>query len=91
MTKIARSTEGVEMIPGFPGLNALQQTNTPNIAASYFILKPFDERHRSAAQISAELSRRFAGIRDGFAYALMPPPAASAGVESPLSPGRAHQ
>ncbi|MBN3792036.1 multidrug efflux RND transporter permease subunit [Burkholderia sp. Ac-20353] len=74
MMKIARSTDGVEMVPGFSGLNALQGVNTPNITTSYIILKPFDQRHRSAAQINAELNARFAGISGGIAYALMPPP-----------------
>ncbi len=74
MTKIARGTEGVEMVQGFAGLNALQGVNTPNITNSYIILKPFDQRHRSAAQINAELNARFAGISGGITYALLPPP-----------------
>ncbi len=74
MNKIALDTEGVEMMPGFAGLNALQLSNTPNITTSYIILKPFAERTRGAAEISAELNQRFAGISDGFAYALLPPP-----------------
>ncbi|WP_342612404.1 multidrug efflux RND transporter permease subunit [Burkholderia ambifaria] len=74
MVKIAHETEGVEMMPAFAGMNALQVVNTPNITSSYILLKPFDERKRSAAQINAELNARFAGIKGGFAYALMPPP-----------------
>ncbi|MBI0329614.1 efflux RND transporter permease subunit [Burkholderia plantarii] len=74
MQQIAHQTEGVEMVQGFAGLNALQQTTTPNVTASYVILKPFDERKRGAEQISAELNQRFAAIKDGFVYALMPPP-----------------
>ncbi|PCE32777.1 efflux RND transporter permease subunit [Burkholderia ubonensis] len=74
MARIARSTEGVEMVAGFSGLNALQGVNTPNITNSYVILKPFDQRKRSAAQINAELGARFAAIHGGIAYAMMPPP-----------------
>ncbi|KWF38303.1 efflux RND transporter permease subunit [Burkholderia pseudomultivorans] len=74
MTKIALGTDGVEMVPAFAGLNALQGVNTPNITNSYVILKPFDQRHRSAAQINADLNRRFAAIGGGITYALMPPP-----------------
>ncbi|KVG72949.1 efflux RND transporter permease subunit [Burkholderia ubonensis] len=74
MARIARSTEGVEMVAGFAGLNALQGVNTPNITNSYVILKPFDQRKRSAAQINAELGARFAAINGGIAYAMMPPP-----------------
>ncbi|WDD92235.1 multidrug efflux RND transporter permease subunit [Burkholderia sp. FERM BP-3421] len=74
MVEIAHQVDGVSMVPAYAGLNALQGVNTPNITNSYIILKPFGERHRSAAQISAELNARFAGIKDGFAYALLPPP-----------------
>ncbi|KVX90169.1 efflux RND transporter permease subunit [Burkholderia ubonensis] len=74
MARIARSTDGVEMVAGFAGLNALQGVNTPNITNSYVILKPFDQRKRSAAQINAELGARFAAINGGIAYAMMPPP-----------------
>ncbi|AQQ40082.1 MULTISPECIES: efflux RND transporter permease subunit [Burkholderia] len=74
MTKIALGTDGVEMVPAFAGLNALQGVNTPNITNSYVILKPFDQRHRSAAQINADLNARFAAIDGGITYALMPPP-----------------
>jgi multidrug efflux pump len=74
MVEIAHQVDGVSMVPAYAGLNALQGVNTPNITNSYIILKPFSERTRSAAQISAELNARFAGIKDGFAYALLPPP-----------------
>ncbi|WP_431824827.1 efflux RND transporter permease subunit [Burkholderia sp. F1] len=74
MARIARSTEGVEMVAGFSGLNALQGVNTPNITNSYVILKPFDQRKRNAARINAELGARFAAIHGGIAYAMMPPP-----------------
>jgi multidrug efflux pump len=74
MVQTALSVDGVEMVPAFAGLNALQSTNTPNLTTSYIVLKGFNQRHRSAAKINAELNARFAGIRGGFAYALMPPP-----------------
>jgi multidrug efflux pump len=71
---IARSIEGVESEIAFPGLNPLQFTNTPNSGVAFFTLKPFDQRERSAADITAELNQRIAGIEEGFAFALMPPP-----------------
>ena len=74
LTNLALGTDGVEMVPAFAGLNALQFVNTPNMTTAYIILKPFDKRHRTAAQINADLNGRFAGIKGGFAYALMPPP-----------------
>jgi hypothetical protein len=55
-------------------LDALQSVNTPNITTSYVILKPFDERTRTASEINAELNTKFAGIKDGFSYTLLPPP-----------------
>lgn len=74
MDEIARSVDGVEFVPAYAGLNALQAVNTPNITTSYVILKPFDQRHRTAGEINEELNAKFAGIKDGFSYALMPPP-----------------
>ena len=74
LTKHALSVEGVHSVPAFAGLNALQGTNTPNLTSAYVILKPFGERQRSAADISAELNGKLSGMDGGFGYALMPPP-----------------
>lgn len=74
MDNLARSVEGVDFVPAYAGLNALQSVNTPNITTSYVILKPFGERDRTAIEINAELNAKFAGIKDGFSYALLPPP-----------------
>jgi multidrug efflux pump len=62
------------MVAALSGFSALQQVNTPNLTVAYIILKPFSERRHSAAEINAELNSRFANIKDGFTYALMPPP-----------------
>jgi multidrug efflux pump len=74
MTAIAHEVEGVDIVPSYVGFNALQNANTPNISTSYIILKPFGERSRSAAEINDELNARFAKIKDGFGYALLPSP-----------------
>jgi multidrug efflux pump len=74
MSQIAKTVDGVDVVPSFVGLNALQLVNTPNISAAYVILKPFDQRHRTAADINAELSRKLATIKEGFSYSLLPPP-----------------
>ena len=74
MIDIARGVEGIDIVPAYAGLNALQNVNTPNLTALYIILKPFDQRTRSAADINHELNAKFASIKDGTAYALMPPP-----------------
>jgi len=85
ITDIALHTDGVEMVPGFSGFNALQMSNTPNSTNLYVILKPFDQRTRSAQEINAELGARLAGLRGGFAYALMPPPISGLGNGSGYS------
>ncbi|MGE7959139.1 efflux RND transporter permease subunit [Pseudomonas sp. NPDC089530] len=74
LIEAARSVEGVDMVPAFSGLNALQSVNTPNVMAAYVILKPFDQRQRGAVEINAELNARLAQVHEGFAYALLPPP-----------------
>jgi multidrug efflux pump len=71
---IAQDIDGVESEIAFPGLNPLQFTNTPNSGVVFFTLKPFDQRERSALEITAELNEKIAGIEEGFAFALMPPP-----------------
>ncbi|CAN4278053.1 MULTISPECIES: multidrug efflux RND transporter permease subunit [unclassified Pseudoxanthomonas] len=74
MAAIAMQVEGVEHEVAFPGLNPLQFTNTPNNGVVFFTLKPFNERSRSAEDITAELNQKFAGIQEGFTFAFMPPP-----------------
>ncbi len=74
INEIALGVDGVEATASYVGLNALQSVNTPNVAASYIMLDPFDKRGRSAAAINAELSEKLVAIKDGFAYALLPPP-----------------
>src|SRR5262249_41446001 len=53
MGEIARSVEGVDFVQAYAGFNALQFVNTPNTTTSYILLKPFEERRRSAAEINA--------------------------------------
>jgi multidrug efflux pump len=74
MAEIALQVEGVVGEVAYPGLNPLQFTNTPNFGGAFYILRPFGERSRGAAEIVAELNRRFASIEEGFAFALMPAP-----------------
>lgn len=74
VAEAARSIEGVGHEVAFPGLNPLQFTNTPNSGVVFFPLKPFDERKLSAKEINDQLNAKLAGIQEGFAFALMPPP-----------------
>ncbi len=74
VTDIAMHTEGVEHAIAFPGLNALQFTNTPNTGVVFLTLQTFADRHRSALEINAEINQKVAGLGDGMAFAFMPPP-----------------
>jgi multidrug efflux pump len=75
VVRLAQETEGVADAISFPGLNALQFTNTPNTGVSFIALKPFSERGgRTAAQINAEINQKISGLQEGFAFSLMPPP-----------------
>ncbi len=74
VAEIAMKTEGVAHSIAFPGLNALQFTNTPNTGVVFLPLDPASERDRSAAEINAEINRKIAGLQEGFAFSLMPPP-----------------
>ena len=74
MAAIAKGVDGVAHEVAFPGLNPLQFTNTPNSGVVFFTLDPFNERSRSAAEITAELNQQFSSIQEGFTFAFMPPP-----------------
>ena len=85
MTKIALETEGVDNAVAFPGLNALQFTNTPNTGTVFFPLKPFHERSRSATEINAEINAKISQLKGGFAFSIMPPPILGLGTGSGYS------
>ena len=85
LSEIALNTEGVDHAVAFPGLNALQFTNTPNTGTVFFPLKPFHERSRSAAEINAEINAKIAGIKEGFAFSILPPPILGLGQGSGYS------
>ena len=70
----AMSIEGVEHEVAVPGLTPLQFTNTPNSGVVFFPLKPFGQRHNSAKEINDQLNAKIAGIQEGFAFSLLPPP-----------------
>ncbi|MGJ7902179.1 efflux RND transporter permease subunit [Lysobacter sp. 1R34A] len=74
VTDVAAKIDGVQNTMAFPGLNAVQFTNTPNTGVAFLPLKPFSERSRTAVEITAELNQKIAGFQEGFTFALMPPP-----------------
>jgi multidrug efflux pump len=74
VVEIAKNTEGVANVPGMIGLNPTQFTNTPNYGVAFPILKPFNERRRSAKEIADEIQEKISHIEEGMAFILMPPP-----------------
>lgn len=85
MSEIGLQTEGVAYAVDFPGLNALQFTNTPNSGTVFFGLKPFSERKQTAAQINAEINAKISRIQKGFGFSIMPPPILGLGQGSGYS------
>ncbi len=85
ISEMARSTDGIADAVGFPGLNTLQFTNTPNTGTIFFPLKGFDERTRPATEIVGELQGKLSSIQEAFAFAIMPPPILGLGTGSGYS------
>ncbi|BBA32896.1 OqxB integral membrane protein [Methylocaldum marinum] len=85
MSEMALSTEGVHDAVAFPGLNALQFSNTPNVGTIFFGLEGFDQRQRPAPDIVGELMGKFSSIQEAFAFAIMPPPILGLGTGSGFS------
>jgi len=74
MIHAAHEVEGVDILAAMSGYNALQVTNTPNLATSYIRLTGFEERHKSAQQIVSEINKKYSRIPGAITFALLPPP-----------------
>jgi multidrug efflux pump len=85
MSAIGLGVDGVSDAIAFPGLNALQFTNTPNTGTVFFALKPLNERTRTAASINAEINAKISQLQEGFAFSIMPPPILGLGQGSGYS------
>jgi multidrug efflux pump len=85
VSELALATEGVDHAVAFPGLNALQFTNTPNTGTVFLTLEPFGDRGRSAEEINAEINAKIAGMKEGFAFSILPPPILGLGQGSGYS------
>ncbi|HHU0689208.1 TPA: multidrug efflux RND transporter permease subunit SdeB, partial [Serratia marcescens] len=85
MSAIGLSVDGVTDAVAFPGLNALQFTNTPNTGTVFFALESLSTRTRTAAQINTEINARISQIQEGFAFSIMPPPILGIGQGSGYS------
>jgi len=73
LTEIALQIPGVDTVVALPGLNALQNANTPNFATVFIGLKPPAERDIAATEIVQRLGIAYSGIKEGLGFALMPP------------------
>ncbi len=74
MGEIAMSTPGIESVVQIPGLNPKHFMNTPNLGLAFLQLKPPSERELEASEIAAHLNAGFSSIKEGLAFALLPPP-----------------
>ncbi|MEN9685626.1 MAG: hypothetical protein RLZZ28_1412, partial [Bacteroidota bacterium] len=76
--KVAAFFEGVEEINTYTsiiGFNILSGTSTPNSAMAFISLKPWHDRHRTAAQIIAEMNAKLTrNITDATVIVFGPPP-----------------
>ncbi len=74
MGEIALATPGVESAVQFPGLNAIHFVATPNIGTMFIGITPQTERDMPAGDIAMQLNMQFSAIKEGLAFALLPPP-----------------
>jgi HAE1 family hydrophobic/amphiphilic exporter-1/multidrug efflux pump len=57
-----------------PGRDFIGGANKPNAGTSFILLKPWDERSKTAMQLAGEVTRAGMGLPDGIALAFNPPP-----------------
>jgi hydrophobe/amphiphile efflux-1 (HAE1) family protein len=74
MGELALATPGVVDVVQFPGLNAVHFVSTPNVGVMFVGLAESSVLPKPAADIAMELTIKFSEIKDGGAFALMPPP-----------------
>ena len=73
MTEIAKQMPGVDSVIALPGLNALQNSNTPNVATVFIGLVPPEQRSIAATELVQRLNIAYSDIKEGLVFALMPP------------------
>jgi hydrophobe/amphiphile efflux-1 (HAE1) family protein len=83
LVDIALKTPGVEHAVNIVGFSGATFTNAPNAGAVFLTLAPFQQRAKdpkqSAAGITAELFKRYAGVQDALILVVQPPPVAGIG------------
>jgi hydrophobe/amphiphile efflux-1 (HAE1) family protein len=80
---ISLQTPGVMGAVNIVGFSGATFTNAPNAGAVFLVLQPFQERakdpRQSIAGLQAELSRKFADLREALMLVVAPPPVAGIG------------
>jgi len=74
MKDLALDTDGVAHVIGLTGFKPHTADQYAELCRCLSILKPFNERHRSAKEIAADIQAKIAQIKEGFAFVLNPPP-----------------
>ncbi len=82
MGRLALDVPGVTSAVTFPGLNAVHFVNTPNIGTMFIGIDPAVDRDATAVELAGQLSGEFGSIKEGLAFALMPPPLIGLGNSS---------
>lgn len=85
VSELALQTDGIADALAFVGFNALQGTNTPNVATVFTVFDDFSVRSRTAQEISDDLNAQLGSISEGFAITFMPPPVFGLGAGSGYS------
>ncbi len=83
MGEISKNVPGAISAVQFPGLSINGFTNSSSAAVIFFGLTPFDERKSSsitAANVAAELNKRFSTIKGAFIAVFPPPPVLGLGT-----------
>ena len=74
MARIGEETPGVDHSVALPGLNGVHFVPTPNVGTVFFTLDPDYDGDMVAAELAQSLSFQFSEIKEGLAFAFMPPP-----------------
>jgi multidrug efflux pump len=84
MGRIGEATPGIGHSVSFPGLNGVHFVATPNIGTVFYTLDPDYDGDMTAAELASSLSFQFSNIKEGLAFAFMPPPVFGLGNSSGL-------
>jgi len=73
LQRILSSTPEIDHAFVNSGRDFIGGANKPNTATTFILLKPWDQRKRSAAQVAADITKQGQGLADGTAVIFNPP------------------